>query len=211
MATIASTPLPTRPRRPKVDRGPSPRAAARAVRRSTQPTTSRSWQRSALPPVVASAGAPLGEAVLDCTMVALLFVPVLLFTGFSPITFAVAGLAVAATAYVLWARRVVVGESYVAVRQLGRYHVASVDHVRHLELKPTQRGGVLCLHTDDGRCMKVRRSELERPDVSRALTELCERYDGCTHDQQVAHLLGLPAEGDRIRHRYLPGVEHQAA
>jgi len=44
--------------------------------------------------------------------------------------------------------------------------------------------------------MRVRRSELERPDVSQALTELCERYDGCTHDQQVAHLLGLPAEGD---------------
>ena len=59
--------------------------------------------------------------------------------------------------------------------------------------------------------MRVRRSELERPDVSQALTELCERYDGCTHDQQVADLLGLPAEGDRIRHRYLAGVGHSAA
>ena len=111
----------------------------------------------------------------------------------------------AATAYVLWARRVVVGESYVAVRRLGRYHVATVDHVRHLELKPTQRGGVLCLHTDDGRCMRVRRTELRRPDVVRALTELCERQDGCTHDPLVAQLLGLPQEGDRVRHDYLPG------
>jgi hypothetical protein len=45
MATIVSTPLPTRPRRPKVDRGPSPRAAARALRRSTRPTTRRAWLR----------------------------------------------------------------------------------------------------------------------------------------------------------------------
>jgi hypothetical protein len=210
MATIVSTRCP--PSAPHQGRrGPEPSGSC--PRRAAQhPTDHLAGLAAPLAaPVVASAGAPPGEAVLDCTMVALLFVPVLLFTGFSPVTFAVAGLAVAATAYVLWARRVVVGESYVAVRQLGRYHVASVDHVRHLELKPTQRGGVLCLHTDDGRCMKVRRSELERPDVSRALTELCERYDGCTHDQQVAHLLGLPAEGDRIRHRYLPGVEHQAA
>jgi hypothetical protein len=207
MATIVSTPLPTRPRRTKVDRGPSPRAAARAVRRSTRPTTSHAWLRRSLPPVVASAGAPPGEAVLDCTMVALLFVPVLLFTGFSPLTFAVAAVAIAATAYVLWARRVVVGESYVAVRQLGRYHVATVDHVRHLELKPTQRGGVLCLHTDDGRCMRVRRAELSRTDVARALTELCERHDGCTHDPLVAQLLGLPEEGERIRHRYLAGTD----
>ena len=206
MATVVSTPLPARPRRPKVDRGPSPRAAARAVRRSTRPTTSRAWQRRSLPPVVASAGAPFGEALLDCTMVALLFVPVVLFTGASPLTFAAAGLAVAATAYVLWARRVVVGESYVAVRQLGRYHVATVDHVRHLELKPTQRGGVLRLHTDDGRCMRVRRSELSRPDVHQALSELCARHDGCTHDPQVALLLGLPTEGDRVRHQYLAGV-----
>ena len=208
MATVATTPLPARPRRPKVDRGPTPRAAARAVRRSTRPTTSRAWQRRSLPPVVASAGAPFGEALLDCSMVAMLFVPVLLFTGFSSATFAVAGLAVAATAYVLWARRVVVGESYVAVRHLGRYHVATVDHVRHLELKPTQRGGVLCLHTDDGRCMRVRRAELSRPAVKQALTELCERHDGCTHDPHAAALLGLPTEGDRIRHRYLAGVQH---
>jgi len=176
------------------------------VRRSTTPTTSRAWRRRSLPEVLASAGTPPAEAVLNCTMVALLFVPVLLFTGFSPVTFAVAGLAVAATAYILWARRVVVGESYVAVRQLGRYHVATVDHVRHLELKPSQRGGVLCLHTDDGRCMRVRRVELSRPEVSRALTELCDRHDGCTHDPLVAQLLGLPRDGDRIRHRYLAGV-----
>jgi hypothetical protein len=156
--------------------------------------------------VAASAGTPPGEAVIDCTMVALLFVPIFLFTGFSPVTWVVAGLAVAATAYVVWARRVVVGESYVAVRRLGRYHVATVDHVRHLELKPTQRGGVLCLHTDDGRCMRLRRIELSRPDVFRALTELCERHDGCTHDPLVAQLLGLPQEGDRVRHDYLPGA-----
>lgn len=204
MSTAVSTPLPSRPRRPKVDRGPSQRAAARAVRRSARPTTGHTWRRSSLAePVVASAGVPVSEAVVSCTLVALLFVPVLLFTGFATATWVVAAVSVAVTAYLVWARRVVVGDSYVAVRQVGRYHVATVDHVRHLELKPTQRGGVLCVHTDDGRCMRLRRAETSRPDVAAALRALWLRGSDGTHDPRVQELLQLPHDERRIRHRYL--------
>ncbi len=61
--------------------------------------------------------------------------------------------------YLAWAHRVVVGADFVAVRQLGRYHVASAHHLCHLELR-AMRGGALCLHTDDGRRMVLRRVEL---------------------------------------------------
>jgi hypothetical protein len=203
MTLMAPNALETRPRRVKVDRGPSPRAAERALRRSATPTTGRTWLRGKLPlPVVASTGVPVSESVVSCALVALLFIPVLLFTGFATGTWIAAGVSVAVMSYLLWARRVVVGENYVAVRQLGRYHVATVDHLRHLELRPTQRGGVLCVHTDDGRCMRLRRVETTRPDVKAALRALLER-DGATRDPMVEQLLDLPHDERRIRHRYL--------
>ena len=113
-----------------------------------------------------------------------------------------AGIALAFASYLLWARRVVVGERFVAVRQLGRYHVATVDHVRHLELRPSQRGGVLCLHTDDGRCMRLRRAEVAVPAVNAALRTLAGCSQG-TRDALCEALLELPHEETRIRHRYL--------
>ena len=198
--------LPSRPRRTRVEREPSQRAAARRLRRSATPTTGRTWTRTRLPlPVLARAGVPVSEAVTSCTAVALLFVPVLLFTGSAPGAWIAAAVSVAVVAYLVWARRVVVGQSYVAVRQLGRYHVATVDHVRHLELKPTSRGGVLCLHTDDGRCMRLRRVETSQPDVAAALSALLDR-EGATRDPQVEALLGLAHDDRRIRNRYLADV-----
>jgi hypothetical protein len=190
-----------RPRRGAVRREPSQRAAARALRRTATPTTGRTWLRSRLGPARASAGVPVSEAVASCTSLALLFVPLGLWVGAGPAGVAGA-LAVGVLAYVLWARRVVVGDAWVAVRQLGRYHVATVDHVRHLELKPSQRGGVLCLHTDDGRCMRLRRVELADPAVGAALRALWAQGQG-THDPRVAQLLELPHDQRRIRHRYL--------
>jgi hypothetical protein len=165
------------------------------------PTTGQTWRRATLGPARASAGVPVSEAVASCTVLALLFVPFALWAG--PVLAVVAGaLAVGALSYVLWARRVVVGDSWVAVRQLGRYHVATVDHLRHLELKPSERGGVLRLHTDDGRRMRLRRAEFSDPSVGAALKELWADGDG-THDGRVAELLHLPYEERRIRHRYL--------
>jgi hypothetical protein len=139
--------------------------------------------------------------VASCTALALLFVPLALWAGVASAV-AAGAVAVTALAVVLARRRVVVGGDHVAVRQLGRFHVATGDHVRHLELKPSQRGGVLCLHTDDGRCMRLRRVEVADPEVNAAIRALWTRAGG-THDPLVEDLLGLPHDGRRLRHRYL--------
>jgi hypothetical protein len=199
---VAQVPLPRRPRRQVVRRPPTQRAASRALRRTSTPTTGRTWLRSRLPqPERASAGVPVAESVATCTALALLFVPVALWVGLVPAVVAGA-IAVGALSYLLGVRRVVVGDGYVAVRQLGRFHVATVDHVRHLELKPTDRGGVLCVHTDDGRCMRLRRAELADPGVGAGLRALVAAGGG-THDPHVATLLDLPLDPGRLRDRYL--------
>lgn len=200
---MTAAPLPARPRRARVPRVPTQREAARALRRTAAPTTGRTWTRTGLPGYpVARAGVPWSESLTSLGIVALLFVPLFVWTEGSAWVLVTGGIAVLAASYLLWARRVLVGRRYVAVRQLGRYHVATVDHLRHLELRPSQHGGVLCLHTDDGRCMRLRRSEVARPEVNAALQQLAALHEG-TRDPRVEHLLELPHEETRIRHRYL--------
>ena len=201
--TARSGPLPARPRRAVVQRPPSPRSAARSLRRSVPITTGRVWRRDQLPgPVRTSAGVPWSESLVSLLIVVLLFVPVAVWTGFSPAVAVAAAVAVCVASYLLWARRVLVGERYVAVRQAGRYHVATVDHVRHLELRPSAHGGVLCVHTDDGRCMRLRRAEVSRPDVNAALRALAGLPE-CTRDSRVEDLLDMEHDASRIRHQYL--------
>lgn len=199
----AAQPLPTRPRRTAVRRPPSPRAAQRALRRTAPRTTARVWRRSDLPgPAVATAGAPPAEVASVGLALLLLFVPVLVWTQASAGAFVALAVALAVGAYFAWARRVVVGEDFVAVRRAAQYHVAHVDHVRHLELRAMQ-GGALCVHTDDGRCMRLRRVELERPGVADALRSLAERSGG-TFDQRVSARLDLAADDGRLVERYAP-------
>lgn len=191
------------PRRPVVRREPSQRAAARALRRTAPATTGRAWLRGQLPGhPVAVAGVPVSEALCSLLVVGLLFVPVLVATSAAAGALLALGVSLVVMAYLLWARRVVVGDSWVAVRQLGRYHVATVDHVQHLELRPSGHGGVLCLHTDDGRCMRLRRVEVAKPSVNAALCALAARHDG-TRDARVEELLQLPHDASRLRHRFL--------
>ena len=198
-------PLPSRPRRPRVQREPTPRAAARSLRRTAPRTTTRTWRRAGLPgPALASAGARPAEVAFALLVVALLAVPVVVWTQAAPGAFVALALAVLAVAYLAWARRVVVGADFVAVRRFGAYHVASADHLRHLELRAMQ-GGTLCLHTDDGRCMRLRRSELEVDGVAAGLRELA----GCgssTRDRRVCALLGLAEQEDRLVDRYVPAA-----
>ena len=204
-STPARPPLPLqeRPRRVRVQREPSPRAAARAVRRTAPRTTARTWRRSGLPgPAAATAGARPADVAMAVLVVALLFVPVLVWTQWATGAWIALAVSLVVVAGLSWARRIVVGADFVAVRQLGRYHVAHADHVRHLELRAMQNG-VLCLHTDDGRCMRLRRVELEREDVAAALRTLA----GCgssTRDRRVCALLGLEDEHDRVVDRDLP-------
>lgn len=178
-----------------------PRAARRAGVRSTTPVT---WTRRGLPgPVRAEVGVPTSEALVSLLIVVIVFAPPIAISGGSVWFVAAAAVVLAALSYVLWARRVLVGDSWVAVRQLGRFHVASADHLRHLELRPTAHGGVLCLHTDDGRCMRLRRVEVARPDVNAALRELSGVATDTTHDRRVLELLTLPLDETRLRHRYV--------
>lgn len=202
--TQATLPLATRPRRTPVRRPPSSRAARRTLRRTAPRTTARTWRRSGLPgPAVATAGARPAEVATAVAVVVLLFVPVAVWTQAAPGAFVALAVALAAVALLAWARRVVVGHDFVAVRRLGRYHVASADHVRHLELRAMQ-GGALCLHTDDGRCLRLRRSELERPGVAAGLRPLAGCSDS-TRDRPVCALLDLAAEDGRVVDRYVPG------
>ena len=195
-------PLARRPRREKVRREPTPRAAARQLRRTAPRTTATTWRRGGLPgAATATAYATAAEVAFGAVVVGLLFVPVVVWTQGAPGAYVGLVAALAGLGYLAWARRVVVGEDFVAVRQLGRYHVASADHVRHLELRAMQ-GGALCLHTDDGRRMVLRRVELEQDGVAGAMRALAD-CGSSTRDRRVCAALGL--EGDeRVVDRYLP-------
>ena len=203
--TQATLPLATRPRRAVVQRPPSQRAASRALRRSTPRTTARTWLRRGLPgPVLATAGARPADVVGAVTVVGLLFVPVVVWTQAAPGAFVALAVSLLAVAYACWVRRVVVGEDFAAVRRFGRFHVAHADHLRHLELRAMQNGA-LCLHTDDGRSMRLRRVELERPGIADGLRALAGCSDS-TRDSRVCALLELAAEDSRVVERYAPAV-----
>lgn len=196
-------PLARRPRRERVRREPTPRAAARQLRRTAPRTTATTWRRRGLPgPATATAYATAAEVLFGAFVVGLLFIPVVLWTQAAVGAFVGLGVALVALAHLAWARRVVVGEDFVAVRQIGRYHVASADHVRHLELRAMQ-GGALCLHTDDGRRMVLRRVELEQDGVAEAMRVLAD-CGSSTRDRRVCAALGLEDSGERVLDRYLP-------
>jgi hypothetical protein len=129
-------------------------------------------------------------------------VPVAVWTQAATGAFVALGAVLAAVAYLAWARRVVVGDDFVAVRQLGRYHVATADHVRHLELR-AMHGGALCLHTDDGRRMVLRRVELEQDGVAAAMGALAD-CGRSTRDARVCAALGLEGDDERVLDRYVP-------
>ena len=195
--------LAERPRRARVVRPPSQRAAARRLRRTAPHTTAATWTRAGLPGRArASAGVPLGEALVSLLVVALLWVPAYVASGRAAWSLLGAGASLLVAAYLLRARRVLIGDGWVAVRQVGRFHVATVDHVKHLELRPSQKGGVLCVHTDDGRCMRLRRAEVARPEVNEALRAMAGSGTG-TRDPRVEELLSLTHDESRTRHRYL--------
>lgn len=194
--TQRSLPLTTRPRRPVVRRPPTLAQESYALRRSAAQTTRSCRSRSCLPgPVVAQAGIPAVEAVAYLLLVVVALLPVVVISQADPRALLTSVFALTAAGAILWARRVVVGDDYVAVRSLLRYHVASTSHVRHLELRPTQRGGALCLHTDDGHCVRLRRAEIDGPAVLGALRALAGCSDS-TRDRLTRCLLDLSAAPD---------------
>jgi hypothetical protein len=99
----------------------------------------------------------------------LLSVPVLLATMGA--AWAVGGTLVvtAVVAWVCGARRVAVGDDWLADRRLLRYRVTHGAQLRAVELLDTAHGGVLRLAPHTGRAHRLRRSEFDRPDTRAAL------------------------------------------
>lgn len=123
-------------------------------------------------PALAVGRPPRIEAAVLTTVVPLLAVPVLLATMAALWAMTVA---VALTAAVVWlslARRIVVGQDWVADRRMLRYRITYAAHLRAAELVDTGHGGVLRLHRHAGRPHRLRRIELEAPATRRALAEL---------------------------------------
>ena len=201
--TTSPAPLTSRPRRPVVPRPPTLASAERQVRRVASPTTATVLRLGGGRQAVARTGVPASEAVASLVLVAVCFVPALVWSQLAAWSLIALAAALLSTGYAVWARRLVVGTDFVAVRSLLRYRVATVDHVQHLRIRPTQRGGQLCLHTDDGHCLRLRRVELDDPQVRVALTALA----GCgrsTRDPLTCALLQLAPDPGRTRAHYLP-------
>jgi hypothetical protein len=138
--------------------------------------------------VLAQAGVPRIETSAYLLLVVAALLPWLLISRGHSAAVLTLVLSLASAGFFLWSRRVVVGHDFVAVRSLLRYRVATASHVRHLELRPTQRGGQLCLHTDDGHCVRLRRAEIDAPAVHEALRALTGCSDS-TRDRLTRYLL----------------------
>lgn len=149
------------------------------------------WRRSKLPsPARAVTGLTRAEIVVFVLLVPLIFAPVFLATGANPIPIAICAVLTAVMCYLVWARRVVVGDDYLAIRQLGRYHVATIGHVTTWRVRPSQRGGVVVVLTDDERQMRVRHVEVINPEVNAALNALLARGDA-PPTAAIQHLLDV--------------------
>jgi hypothetical protein len=149
------------------------------------------WRRSKLPsPPRAITGLTRAEIVVFVLLVPLVFAPVFLATRTNPIPIAICAVLTAGMIFLVWARRVVVGDDYLAIRQFGRYHVATIGHVTKWRVRPSQRGGVVVVLTDDERQMRVRHAEVTNPDVNAALHALLARSDSPA-TAAIQHLLNV--------------------
>lgn len=184
------------------------RASARASRQATVDVDPAEasltvWRRKDLPGVpTGSVGVPLSEGVTSVFIGAILYIPIALVTGYATWNYAVAAVLVAALSYALCSRRVVVGPDFVAVRKFGPYRLATVDSITQGALTDSQRGGVLKLHTGDGRTMRLRRVEFTSPEINTGLRAFLLKT-GRRYDEGVMQRLELPWREDFGHHRYL--------
>jgi hypothetical protein len=183
----------------------SARASRQQARTSFEPaeTSLTVWRRKDLPqPQTAAVGVPLSEGVTSVFVGAVLYVPVALVTGYAAWNYAVAAVLTVALSYALVSRKVVAGPGFVAVRKFGPYRVALVESITAGALVDSQRGGVLKLHTGDGRTMRLRRVEFTHPELNAALRAFVLRT-GRQYDQRVQVMLDLPWREEFGHHRYL--------
>ncbi len=185
------------------------RASAHASRHATthEPEQAAAsltvWRVGDLPPVrCGSVGVPLSEGITSVFLGAVAYIPVALFTGYARWNYAVAVALVLALSYVLVSRRVVVGRDFVAVRKFGPYRLALVESITSGALTQSGRGGLLKLHTGDGRTMRLRRGEFSHPEINSGLRAFVLKT-GRRYDANVMLLLELPWREDFGHHRYL--------
>ena len=179
------------PRRPAVAPAAAPAVAADTV-----------WRRSGLPAAGAEVGVPFGEGVTSVVAGSLAYIPIALFTGFVAANYVVAAVAVVVLSYVLWSRRVVVGDDWLAVRKFGPYRVVRRAGLGEKGLRASSHGGVLVIATQDGRAMRLRRVEYTSPAVNQALRALV-LGTGHRYGDHVRELLDLPYREDWGHYRYL--------
>jgi hypothetical protein len=161
------------------------------------------WRSKDLPlPHSGECGVPLIEGVTSVFAGSVLYIPIGLVSGYSIWNYPVAAILVIALSYALWSRRVVVGPEFVAVRKFGPYRLALRESIVEGAMRPSQHGGVLTLHTGDGRVMRLRRIEFTHPDVNRALRQIL-LSTGKPYDSGVMQLLDLPWRADFGHQRYL--------
>ena len=167
------------------------------------PPVTTVWRGSELPePRTGAVGVPLAEGVSSVLLGSVLYIPVALFTSYSPWNYLVAALLVISLSYALWSRQVVVGPEFVAVRKFGPYRVARAESLVAGGMRPSSRGGVLVLQTGDGRDMRLRRVEYLSPAVNAELRRML-LSSKTPYDDRVMAMLDLPWREEFGHHRYL--------
>ena len=86
--------------------------------------------------------------------------------------------------------------------KFGPYRLALAESITSGALTQSQRGGILKLHTGDGRTMRLRRVEFSNPEVNAALRAFILRT-GRKYNEAVMLRLDLPWREDFGHHRYL--------
>lgn len=161
------------------------------------------WRTRSLPaPITGRQGVPFIEGVTSVFAGSLLYIPVALVTKYSAWNYLVATVLVLLLSYALCSRQVVIGTEFLAVRKLGPYRLASAASIVQGALLPSQRGGVLKIHTGDGRTMRLRRIEFTQPEMNAQLRKLLLGIDK-PYDAGVMQLLDLPWRAEFGHQRYL--------
>jgi hypothetical protein len=109
---------------------------------------------------VHSSGRPAAETAAFTGVVPLLSIPLLIATMGSPWVLLAAAVSTALVAWVCLARRVVIGQGWIADRRLWRYRVTDGADVRSTDFVQNGHGGVLRLHPARGRAHRLREAEL---------------------------------------------------
>ena len=160
------------------------------------PSGGRALGRRALPgPVSSSQGMPWAETAVYVAVVPLLAVPVLLASMADALALGTTLLLTALVSWLCLARRVVIGDGWLADRRFWHYRVSHGQHLRLVELVENGHGGLLRLHLHSGRAHRLRLSEYSSLDARAGLaTVLSAGTPRLGNGVPAALGLAVPAE-----------------